>query len=115
MMDLLPTLLHAADGAAPALADVDGISLLDVLRDPGAEVPERAVAWAYDGQLAVRRGRFKLVRDAREGMDPPAVVAQALYDLEADPGELVDVSAERPELVLALSEELAGFRETPPG
>jgi arylsulfatase A-like enzyme len=111
MMDLLPTLLHAADGAAPALADVDGISLLDVLRDPGAEVPERAVAWAYDGQVAVRRGRFKLVRDAREGMDPPAVVAQALFDLEADPGELVDVSAERPDLVLALGEELARYLE----
>lgn len=110
MMDLLPTLLHAADGAAPALADVDGVSLLDVLRDLGAEVPERTVAWAYDGQVAVRRGRFKLVKDAREGMYPPAVVAQALYDLEADPGELVDVSAERPELVLALGEELAGFR-----
>jgi hypothetical protein len=44
-------------------------------------------------------------------MDPPAVVAQALFDLEADPGELVDVSAERPDLVLALGEELARYLE----
>ncbi|MGP9539174.1 sulfatase-like hydrolase/transferase [Brachybacterium sp. AOP43-C2-M15] len=111
MMDVLPTLLHAADGVAPDLADVDGISLLDVLRDPGAEMPDRAVAWAYDGQVAVRRGRFKLVADAREGMDPPAVVERALYDLEADPGEQVDISAREAEVARALGEELAGCRE----
>uniref|UniRef100_UPI003B3A5F01 sulfatase-like hydrolase/transferase n=1 Tax=Pseudactinotalea sp. TaxID=1926260 RepID=UPI003B3A5F01 len=111
MMDLLPTLLHAADGAAPELADVDGISLLDVLRDPAAEAPERTVAWAYDGQVAVRRGRFKLVENAREGMDPPAVVAQALYDLDADPGEQVDVSVPEAEVFRVLTAHLARYRQ----
>ena len=112
MMDLLPTLLHAADGVEPDLPDIDGISLLDVLRDPAAELRERTVAWAYAGQAAVRRGRFKLVADAREGMDPPAVVERVLYDLEADPGEQVDVSAREAETARALGDELAEMRGT---
>ena len=111
MMDLLPTLLHAADGAAPVLPEVDGISLLDVLRDSGRELPERTVAWEYDGQVAVRRGRFKLVEGAREGMDPPAVVSRALYDLEADPAEQVDLSTREVEVTRALAEEMTAYRE----
>ena len=83
-----------------------------MLRDPEAELPERTVAWAYDGQVAVRRGRFKLVADAREGMDPPAVVERALYDLETDPGEQVDVSAREAETARALGDELAEMRGT---
>lgn len=111
MMDLLPTLLHATDGTPPDLPEVDGISLLDALRDPDREVPERTVAWAYDGQVTVRRGRFKLVADAREGMDPPAVVERALYDLGADPAETADVTAQEPEVARVLGEELAAYRE----
>ena len=110
MMDLLPTLLHGADWAAPELPEVDGIPLLDTLRDPRREVPERTVTWAYEGQVAVRRGRFKLVADAREGMEPPAVVERALYDLEADPAETADVAAQEPEVARALGEELAAYR-----
>ncbi|MGP9684026.1 sulfatase-like hydrolase/transferase [Brachybacterium sp. AOP3-A1-3] len=110
MMHLLPTLLHGADWAAPELPEVDGIPLLDTLRDPRREVPERTVAWAYEGQVAVRRGRFKLVAGAREGMEPPAVVERALYDLEADPAEAADVAAQEPEVARALGEELAAYR-----
>ncbi len=83
-----------------------------MLRDPAAELPERTMAWAYDGQDAVRRGRFTLVEDARAGMDPPAVVERALYDLEANPGEQFDVSAREAEVARALGEKLSGFRGT---
>src|SRR5699024_8616391 len=115
MMDVLPTVLHAVDGTAPELLDVDGISLLDALRDASAgdgtssrtdvdendaaelvgpsDAAPRSLIWSYQGQWAVRRGRHKLVVDAREGMDPPATVEKALYDLEADPAETVDLAA----------------------
>jgi arylsulfatase A-like enzyme len=48
-------------------------------------------------QRAVRRGRHKLVR--RKGHDE-------LYDLEADPGEEVDLSSELPALARSLSADL---------
>lgn len=111
MMDVLPTVLHAVDGTAPALTEVDGISLLDALSDENQELPERSVIWTYQGQYAVRQGRYKLVEDAREGMDPPATVERALYDLEADPQESVDISAQAPEVVLALEQELTDYRQ----
>ncbi|RCS74510.1 hypothetical protein CIK68_07190 [Brachybacterium alimentarium] len=98
-------------GPAPALTEVDGISLLDALSDENQELPERSVIWTYQGQYAVRQGRYKLVEDAREGMDPPATVERALYDLEADPQESVDISAQAPEVVLALEQELTDYRQ----
>lgn len=125
MMDVLPTVLHAADGQAPQLRDVDGVSQLEALLAagdaegaPGAGAPaplppdagERTVLWTYQGQWAIRRGRYKLVVGAREGMDPPATVEQALYDLEADPSETVDVSAQAPQVIEELERELAAAR-----
>lgn len=62
MMDVVPTVLHAADGVAPTLPDAEGISLVDALRD-GTGPGERPVCWNYQGQYAVRRGRYKLVID----------------------------------------------------
>jgi arylsulfatase A-like enzyme len=120
MMDLLPTLLHAVDGEEPELPEVDGISLLDALRGdggseggvpPAGESGERAVVWEYQGQYAVRRGRYKLVHDAREGMDPPAAVGAALFDLESDPQEGTDISGQAPQIVADLERVLSSYRQ----
>jgi arylsulfatase A-like enzyme len=102
MMDVLPTLLHAVDGEAPDLPQIDGISLLDALRCDGQDLPERSVVWTYEGQCAVRCGHYKLVVDAREGMDPPATVERALFDLDSDPQECKDISATTPQTVADL-------------
>ncbi|APX33067.1 hypothetical protein BH708_10485 [Brachybacterium sp. P6-10-X1] len=136
MMDVLPTVLHAVDGTAAELPEVDGISLLDVLQDASADgasaridadaaahgaaaaesvdppaTAPRSLVWSYQGQWAVSRGRYKLVLDAREGMDPPATVHKALYDLEADPAETVDLAAEAPEALAELERELSAHQE----
>lgn len=64
-------------------------------------------AEAFDTPVwAVRRGDSKLV--VRRG-------ASALYDLEADPQETRDTSAERPELAAALRRELDAWLERYPG
>lgn len=110
MMDLLPTLLHASDGAAPDLPDVDGISVLAALEGRTAPRPERTLHWTYEGQWALRRGRHKLVVDAREGMDPPATTSRALFDLAADPAETRDLG-DVPGISDALEHELAALRE----
>lgn len=112
MMDVLPTVLHAVDGEPPEPGSRDGVSMLDefAAADVREDRPERVVFWNYEGQWAVRRGRFKLVLSAREGMDPPAAVEQALFDIESDPGETTDVTALQPERAERLGADLEAFQ-----
>lgn len=87
MMDLLPTILHAVDGTTDRLPDgLDGISLLKELTD-GTPAPDRSIYWSYEGQLAVRTGRWKTIVDGAESMQAPVAVAECVFDLDADPAE----------------------------
>lgn len=87
MMDLLPTILHAVDGTTDRLPDgLDGISLLQELTD-GTPAPDRSIYWSYEGQLAVRTGRWKTIVDGAESMQAPVAVAECVFDLDADPAE----------------------------
>lgn len=114
MMDLLPTVLEAVDGGESADPEVDGRSVLRVLQEVprAAPVAERCLFWEYEGQLAVRCGRWKLVLHARESMSPGVAVERGLYDLEADPAETTDLSSARPELARGLEEELLRWAST---
>lgn len=89
--DLLPTVLEATDGSLPEA--VTGVSLVGMLR--GERMPERDLCWEHIGNAAIRRGRFKLVREV--GM------AWELYDLDIDRAERRDLAAERAELVAELA------------
>lgn len=84
MIDVLPTLLEAV-GAPPA-EQIDGESILPLLRGEGT-APERALCWEYTGQLAVRRGDWKLVTDAREKLGAPVQPGSQLFNLADDPRE----------------------------
>ncbi len=110
MMDVLPTVLDAVDAAMEKTPsnphDIDGITQLPALQGTGQE-DDRVVHWNYLDQWAVRRGRYKYVENVREGMDPPAAVASALYNIDTDPREKVDISREHPELLGAIQENLA--------
>lgn len=93
--DVLPTLTELAGLPAPTTSD--GESFLPTLlgREQEARGP---VYWefpGYGGQQAVRHGRWKAVRrNLREGK-----LTLALYDLENDVGERIDVAAQHPDLV----------------
>lgn len=115
-VDVLPTLVELATGAAPS--DVSGHSLAGALR---GEPPERR---AIALELRATDTRFlrglvvddwKLVRIE----DASQIYATHLTDLGADPGETRELAAERPELSAALSATLTRFLEkaptTPPG
>lgn len=80
-VDLLPTLLAAA--GAPAPTGVQGRSLLPRLA--GAPADGAPVFAEGRGRVAVRHGRFKLLRDA-------GAARWRLYDLVADPGETHDLA-----------------------
>ena len=93
MIDVLPTLLDFLGvDVDPAGRDLDGRSIADLLR--GGSVSEIDLTWAYNEQRAVRRGRWKLVRDPAEKLGEPSSRQELLFDLETDRAEQFDVAAE---------------------
>lgn len=132
-LDVLPTVVEATGAAKPRLP-VDGVSFLPLLKGE-SEAARDSFVYYYSGDNpeAVRRGKWKLhlphTSRSYEGLKPGTdgeagptkqqKLPLALYDLEADPGERKDVSAEHPELVEELralavrarKELIAGKRE----
>lgn len=92
LVSVVPTLLDAA-GLKVAGFDQEGSSLLPALRGEGAD--EDTLYWEHIGNAAIRRGRWKLVRDYPSRWE--------LYDMDSDRTELHDLAAAHPELVENLS------------
>ena len=92
-VDVLPTLLAYLGIEAPS---TDGRDLL-APRRRGDDPPDVYTHLDVDGHRAasVIRGRYKLVlpQSPSQGTEP------MLFDLEADPGELEDLAADRPDIV----------------
>lgn len=88
--DIVPTVLRAAEIRFQA-EQFDGVDL-------AGKVGERTLFWRYGKNIAVRRGRWKLVRQGGE--------AFALYDLESDLGETTDLAEAKPEVAARLRMEL---------
>lgn len=98
-MDLLPTFAALAGAAPPVGGRVDGADLSGVLLRHEALAP-RTLFWRFATARAVRSGPWKLV----------ATGAQTeLFNLAADPGETLDLTASQPALVDALRGELAAW------
>ncbi len=116
-MDLFATIEAESRGRVnakiPALPNkIDGVNLIPIVTAVGdksaaaramngrvAAAPHEDLYWRSGYNLAVRRGKWKLILDRRHGVT-------RLYDVVADPGETTDVAPNRPELVRELSEAL---------
>ncbi len=115
-IDIFPTLLDMV-GIPPAKHLVDGRSIADELMGNGS-LENRAQYWHYPHYhggsgmkpaSAMRKGIYKLIEWHEELLlGEPAL---ELYDLEADPGETNDLSAELPEILEELKTELHQWRE----
>jgi arylsulfatase A-like enzyme len=113
-IDLLPTIAHLI-GAELSEHAIDGKNIWPLIADaPGAKSPHQAYFFYYGEQLqAVRMGRWKLhfphdypTLNGRAGGagGKPVPVEQAhidlaLFDLEQDPGETVNVLEQHPDVV----------------
>jgi len=124
-IDLLPTLCDLAGAPRPG-ARIDGVSLTALIDEPGAPSPRTSLACYLGGELqGLRTERWRLTfphthiaygpsgsRDG--GYRTPyeqREAAFALYDLDADVGETVDVAAEHPDVVAELEALAAAVRE----
>lgn len=107
MMDIVPTMLDAV--GLPAAGELDGVSVLSAWQAQDA-TPERTLFWEYGPQLAARRGPWKLTTSAREYLGGPFEIGSVvLVNLDEDPAESVDVSAQHPEIAAALGAELTAW------
>lgn len=124
-VDLLPTILAMAGGAAPPGHGVDGVDLRPLLT--GGRIRERGLYWYmpfYDLRWAatpsavVREGRYKLIWsfgdsiDLEDGARYRAGERLELFDLEADLGEKANLAAKMPKLAEAMRGRLAAWIRT---
>lgn len=97
--DWFPTLCDAAGLEQPADLDLDGESLWPVLTGNQTLQSRQPMIWVfpeYGGQVAVRLGDFKLVRQNLKGKSPGT---WEVYDLSRDPAEAHDLAATRADLI----------------
>jgi arylsulfatase A-like enzyme len=102
--DLLPTLAELA--GAPLPDDIDGISFAPtLLGEAKRQAAHEHLYWEWRGEFgrfgtaqAIRTGRWKLLRKKRWLRSPTL----ELYDLDTDPREERDLSADQPEVVADL-------------
>ena len=109
-MDIFPTVLAAAGIDAESKKRLDGVNLLPYLHGETSTSPHEALFWRSLGQMAIRRGNWKLVSyfakmdegellrsDPRDEMTP-----LRLYNLKRDIGESQDLSQQQPQLAAEL-------------
>ena len=102
-MDFAATILAAAGAAPPAGRTLDGIDLLPSIRDDRAS-PARTFFWRIDRvdrkQKAARQGKWKYMRDG---------AIEMLFDLDADPGERLDIAPRYPEKLAELRQSMGAW------
>jgi len=122
-LDLLPTFAELAgyDGSLPE--NIDGGSMVSILRNGGQGSVQRSrdALFFHQGARrvplsAIRKGNYKLVKhwlaDTPAGENRSNYAGEKvleLYDLSKDLGESRDLSTEMPEIAKALHDELMAF------
>ena len=102
LTDVLPTVLEAVGTSYPhhfqgrALPPQEGISFLPALRGQSVQEAsgEHILFWEHTGNAAVRKGRWKLVREFPSPWE--------LYDMETDRAETRNLAADHPTTVATL-------------
>ncbi|MDP1823559.1 MAG: sulfatase-like hydrolase/transferase [Archangium sp.] len=95
-LDVFATIAAGVGAELPSGLALDGVDLAPYLAGENTAAPHEWLFWRAEYAQAVRHGRWKLVRDTWHG-------TSALFDLEVDPGEKVDLSSAEPARVAELS------------
>ncbi len=89
-IDLLPTLVDISNTNYQSEKPLDGVSLAPLLLEDMPAWEDRLIFSYWNKKLSVRNQKYRL---GNEGM---------LFDMEKDPGQNQDISAEKPEIFTAL-------------
>ena len=100
-MDIYRTLTNIAGVTLPATAAIDSVDILDVMQGKGKR-PREYMFWNFGGQYAARTGKWKIIEQGGRVV--------GLYDIEADPAEKIDLSAQQSKVVEDLSIKLAQWK-----
>ncbi|WP_245224754.1 arylsulfatase [Pseudozobellia sp. WGM2] len=109
--DMLATFADVAGYELPD--DTDGISILPTMISEGEQVEHDFMYWefpSYGGQIAIRIGDWKVVRQNLTNNKPATL---ELYDLKKDPTEQNNVAEQHPEIIDRAIEIFKEQRETP--
>jgi len=106
IMDFMPTFTAVSGSEYPStfngkkIQPMQGISLLPAIDNKA--IKRDYICWEHEGNRAIRHGRWKLVSEYPGSwitFYPKMDGKWRLYDIEADRGELNDLSAKHPEKV----------------
>jgi arylsulfatase A-like enzyme len=102
-LDILPTVLTAADVKISADAHIEGVDLMPYLTNKNNGKPHSTLYWRFGEQMAIRQGDWKLVRydPVMDGLKGKATKSK-LYNLANDIGESKDLIKAEPQKAKAL-------------
>lgn len=104
-LDLLPTAAEAAGAPLPSDREIDGVSLLPLLKPDSASAPPRVIFWRDGHYQAVQVAGWKLQTAERPKKD-------WLFNLNDDPTEKKNLATEMPDKVAELKELIAKHNVT---
>jgi len=114
LTDLLATCADIVNEPLPKNAAEDSLSFLPALRGQAIDTSKRqgVVHHDFDGQFAIRKGKWKLLAKATEGLGTRRNFGNLphLYDLQRDPGETKNVANQHPEVVKELTALLEKYK-----
>ncbi len=99
-LDIFATSIVAAGGKLDPAWKLDGVDLIPHLTGKVKEAPHPVLYWRFGEQFAIRKGDFKLVASAVDG-----VRNVKLYNLKDDIGETTDLTEKMPEKAKELRAE----------
>jgi arylsulfatase A-like enzyme len=104
-MDLFPTLTKLCGGKLPRGPVIDGRDIWPMIVD-GARSPHESLFWKRYDQVAVRKGPWKLVKNAILALGEENQLQgddrTFLANLDGDPGESRNLAKDRPEILSEL-------------
>lgn len=90
-LDVAATAVEIA--GLPGAKDLDGINIMPYLTGKVTDPPKRNLNWRWNGQSAIRSGKWKYVHGGGKGY---------LFDMEADAAEKKNLVTDRPEVAARL-------------
>ncbi|VGO13295.1 Arylsulfatase [Pontiella desulfatans] len=125
LVDIMATCVDVSGAMYPRnfngkkITPMEGLSLDPVFKT-GTRKGHEVFCWEHEGNRAVRKGKWKLMSRYEDDVKlyqawgfPKAgrTVEWELYDMEADPTEIHDLSSSHPEVVAALAKEYGAWAE----